>query len=416
VTKKANDTDNRLKNINEEKKDRNKDIRELQHELANLQWKLQGFVNRETEHKQKKAEELQAIESQRVLLQHTAVLNDRKLENEERLLQSKFVHHKQESARSFNKSHDDMKKYYQSQNTEISLKEKSDIDHLNQRKGNQLEELKNQNKLLIREYDSLSIKIKQLSEEEDMLSKSLRKEKMISEANNTALIDWLPKSCITEGHRSNVADLEKIVNDLRQRQLEEGGKLLLANQQKQAAIKELKKVKNESLALESDLNSLENSKKDAERRLVKRVSEYEVDLTKKRSDTFNGHSLKKSKLQSDVSHVSEEIKGLKKQISELQHEITRNNESTHNMSEKLNQKLESERNRLFEIESGKRNLEIKTLSLEQEHETLKGRLMTLEKEVARYRLQAEEVSKILSDQEDLGHQLEFQVKLLEARI
>jgi len=86
------------------------------------------------------------------------------------------------------------------------------------------------------------------------------------------------------------------------------------------------------------------------------------------------------------------------------------------MSDKLNQKLEAERSRLFEIESGKRNVEIKTLSLEQEHETLKGRLMTLEKEVARYRLQAEEVAKILSDQEDVGHQLEFQVKLLEARI
>lgn len=53
---------------------------------------------------------------------------------------------------------------------------------------------------------------------------------MTSEANNTALIDWLPKANIIEGHRSNVADLEKIVNDLRQRQLEEGGQLLLVNQ------------------------------------------------------------------------------------------------------------------------------------------------------------------------------------------
>lgn len=53
---------------------------------------------------------------------------------------------------------------------------------------------------------------------------------MTSEANNTALIDWLPKANIIEGHRSNVADLEKIVNDLRQRQLEEGDQLLLATQ------------------------------------------------------------------------------------------------------------------------------------------------------------------------------------------
>jgi hypothetical protein len=35
--------------------------------------------------------------------------------------------------------------------------------------------MKTSNKALIREYDNLSIKIKQLKEEEEMLSKSLRK-------------------------------------------------------------------------------------------------------------------------------------------------------------------------------------------------------------------------------------------------
>lgn len=56
------------------------------------------------------------------------------------------------------------------------------------------------------------------------------------------------------------------------------------------------------------------------------------------------------------------------------------------------------------------------LILEQQHEALKANLLNLEKEVARYRAQSEEVSKILSEQDDLASQLEFNVKLLESRI
>lgn len=416
VTKRANDTEFRYKVLQEEKKERNKDIRELQHEYANLAWKLQGYIQREADHKEKKAEEIASIESQRQQLLHSQVLNDRRLENEERELADKFLHHKQLSLREYNKAHHDMQKDIQSQITELTLQQKSELEHLHRHTGSKIEEMKAQNKAIIREYDALSMKIKQLSEEEELLSKTLRKEKMTSEANNTALIDWLPKANIIEGHRSNVADLEKIVNDLRQRQLEEGGQLLLVNQQKQAATKELKRVKHECVGVESDLLSLENSKKDVERRLNKRLAELTQDANHAHANAYNIHSTKKTKLESDIQHVSEEIKGLNKQITELQHEIQRNEVTTVTMCDKLNSKLDSERHHLFEIESAKRNIEIKVLILEQQHEALKASLLNLEKEVARYRAQADEVGKILSEQDDLASQLEFNVKLLESRI
>jgi len=219
-----------------------------------------------------------------------------------------------------------------------------------------------------------------------------------------------------EGHRSNVSDLEKIVNDLRQRLLEEGGTLILVNQQKQAAQKELKRVKHECVGVESDLLSLENSKKDVERRLLKKLNELTQDAAASHNNAFNSHSTKKTKLDSDINHVSEEIKGLNKQITELQHEILRNQQGTTSLSEKLNAKLDSERHLLFEIESAKRNIEIKLLVLEQHHEALKANVLNLEKEVARYKAQSEEVSRILSDQDDQAAQLEFSVKLLESRI
>jgi uncharacterized coiled-coil protein SlyX len=50
---------------------------------------------------------------------------------------------------------------------------------------------------------------------------------------------------------------------------------------------------------------------------------------------------------------------LNKQITELQHDIQRNQQATASLSEKLNAKLDSERHHLFEVESGKRNFEIK---------------------------------------------------------
>lgn len=51
--------------------------------------------------------------------------------------------------------------------------------------------------------------------------------------------------------------------------------------------------------------------------------------------------------------------GLNKQITELQHEIQRNEAATVAMSDKLNARLDAERHHLFEIESAKRNIEIK---------------------------------------------------------
>jgi len=206
------------------------------------------------------------------------------------------------------------------------------------------------------------------------------------------------------------------VNDLRQRQLEEGDQLLLVNQQKQAAFKELKKVKQDCVGVESDLFSLENSKKDVERRLNKKLVELSTEAKNAHANAFNTHSTKKTKLESDVQHVSAEIKGLQKQITELQHEIQKVETTTVTMSDKLNSKLDAERHLLFEIESAKRNMEIKVLILEQQHEALKASLVKLEREAARYKAQADEVSNILSDQDDLAHQLEFNVKLLESRI
>jgi hypothetical protein len=57
------------------------------------------------------------------------------------------------------------------------------------------------------------------------------------------------------------------------------------------------------------------------------------------------------------------LAGLNKQITELQYDIQRNQQATGSLSEKLNAKLDSERHHLFEIESGKRNFEIKVTFL-----------------------------------------------------
>lgn len=84
-----------------------------------------------------------------------------------------------------------MQKDIQSQITELTLQQKSELEHLHRHTGSKIEyvffppsawflliffrEMKAQNKAIIREYDALSMKIKQLSEEEELLSKTLRK-------------------------------------------------------------------------------------------------------------------------------------------------------------------------------------------------------------------------------------------------
>lgn len=70
---------------------------------------------------------------------HSQVLNDRRLENEERELADKFQHHKQLSLREYNKAHHDMQKDIQSQITELTLQQKSELEHLHRHTGAKIE-------------------------------------------------------------------------------------------------------------------------------------------------------------------------------------------------------------------------------------------------------------------------------------
>lgn len=71
---------------------------------------------------------------------------------------------------------------------------------------------------LRREYDGISLDIKVEGEKQRRLAKQLEREQLISEVNQTNDVSWVNKADVTDtSRRSALIDMEKVLNDLRQR-------------------------------------------------------------------------------------------------------------------------------------------------------------------------------------------------------
>jgi len=415
--KSKNDIDVSYRHLVELRKQNNKHISELQLQVNTLEAKLKDYHSKEERHQAQKARDLHTIEQQRLQLHTQQVFNARKLENEERTLQAKFMNVKQEIKRKFVHDLDSLKQENQIQINDLTSKHKQQMDHLNKHVGDKIHDLQNESRSYRREYDLLSLEIKELSERQLRLEHQVKKEKLISAVNGTDSVDWLSKAGLdNESHRNAIVDMERIVNDLRQRYLETGDQLQVVTKQKAANTTALKKAKAD---LEDQIRAfqlLEVSKKDMERRLTKRVTELDDQLTRKKQVVANEHATKKAKIQAETDAKVAEVKDLSKQILEAEGELSAIRLSLNSLSQRMNEKLAAERASLFNLETEKREWEVKARLAKASVDTLTEELVVLDKETARLKNQTFNAQNEMTEEQDRNSLLELTIKRLEVRI
>jgi len=394
-----------------------KEIRALQTTVTGLEWKVNEYVEAQQKHEEQVAKELQTITKTRNQLEFQQVYNSRKIENEQRVMQAKFLSAKQELNRQFQRDYDAMKQHYEVIMTDATTKHKSLMEGVDRKQGAKIAQLRSDNARLRREYDSISLEIKVEREQERRLSKQLEREKLISEVNQTNDVSWVNKAEVTDsGRRSALIDLEKIINELRQRLLEEGDELNVATQQKQATQKALKKAKLELDEQQALYQHLEASKRDAERRLTKRITELQSSIDRTTKKLADDHNTKKASLQVEATHKTDEARLLTKQIADIETELIRNNSSTASMADRLGEKLEAEREHVRVLETEKREGEVKVRHLQFELDSSKAKLTELEQEINRLKSRMEMTNRELREEDDKNHILEITVKQLEAKV
>jgi len=268
--KSRNEAEASYKHLVELKKQNKQHITESLLTLNTLEVKLQEFTNKEARHKQQKARDLQAIETQRQHLTTTEVYNSRKLENEERILEDKFLTTKQEMKRKFIHDLDELKKNCELQIQALNQKHETNMSHVSHVMAGKIGDFQADCRALRREYDILSLEIKEIQERQDRLTQEYKKEKTITEANGTDSIEWLEKSGLNQEKRNMVVDLETTVNYLRQMLLESEDKLASFRKQKLANQEALKKSKQKLEGQYQAFQLLEYSKLNMETRQRKK--------------------------------------------------------------------------------------------------------------------------------------------------
>jgi len=383
--------------------------------LNTLEVKLQEFTNKEARHKQQKARDLQAIETQRQHLATLEVYNSRKLENEERILEDKFLTTKQEMKRKFIHDLDELKKNSELQIQALNQKFETNMTHVSHVMAGKIGDLQADSRSLRREYDILSLEIKELKERQARLNQEYKKEKTITDANGTDSIEWLEKSGSQE-KRNMVVDLEQTVNYLRQTLLESEDKLATIRKQKLANQEALKKAKQKLEEKYQAIQLLEFSTANMESRQRKKIAEIAERVEIKKRDVANEHATAKARLMSEYDQKNEECKELHKAILEAEAELSSVHLSTELMSQRMNDKLLAERAAVTELESQKRDVATKARLTQQAVDVLANKLVALEKEAARLKAQSFSAQSDLMEEENRNQLLEQQIKRLEARI
>jgi chromosome segregation ATPase len=142
------------------------------------------------------------------------------------------------------------------------------------------------------------------------------------------------------------------------------------------------------------------------------------------------HHTKKASLQVDCDTRTEEAKcklfltfvvtnnflALAKQCADIEAELVRNSSSTTSMASRLDEKLQAEREHVLNLETEKREAEVKVRLVQFEVESLKLKLTEFEQEMNRLKSRVEMTTKELQEEEDKNHQLEVALKQLEAKI
>jgi len=256
-----------------------------------------------------------------------------------------------------------------------------------------------------------------LEDEIKRLQKGLQRETTNSEVMGTTSIEWLDpeqrETFMNEFLTSKEKTLDRMTQQMRDKLIAAEEDLLLSKRRRTAADRQVKELRHDLTDQAHLVKKLESSKNDIERRLTKRIEQLEEQIKRKNRHAEADHTIAQNKLVGNKEDKDEMLLALKKELDEIQFKLKTYKITTSKMSEKVGDKLDFERERFVQLEKEKHGLTSEALHYKREIGDVKELITTLDKEVARYKIQVAAAKAELEKLQDKNQNLEQSVRRLE---
>uniref|UniRef100_A0A6B2L2P6 Uncharacterized protein n=1 Tax=Arcella intermedia TaxID=1963864 RepID=A0A6B2L2P6_9EUKA len=389
--KSKNDIDSQLKHVSALRMEQEKEIQSLLNKKAEIEIAIENFHESQRKWSLQKEGDLKEFEREKNAIQIQSRFLGRKLEDDRRILQSKFFEAKQELKRNYRREVDQLKQKQDLQLTDFERDSKTEISNLKDKYTQKIKTLETNNYNLRNKIESIQQTLSKQEETITDLEKSLQRETTNSEVMGVTSVEWLDpeqrENFMNEFLTSQEKTLDRLIQQIHDKLIAAGEDLLLSKRKKQAAdrqVKELRRALNDQSTLVSALHTAKN---DIDRRYSKRIDQLEGLIERKNKNTQSDYHLEKNKLLGNVEDKDEQLLSLKKELEELQQKIKAAKVTAAKFSDKVSEKLDVERQRFISLEKEKHDLSSEAQHYNRQIGDLKEKISALNLEVNRFKEQ-----------------------------
>jgi chromosome segregation ATPase len=335
-----------FKRISDMKKENDINIRELTTKLTELQIKYDNKNNNKTENEQRKVKDLAEVDQEKESLKNHQRNYDKQLDDERRLLQSKFVDAKLELQKSIQKEVDDLKLRHDRQLGELERNKRrimSDIIDTSEKK--KIIKLDHENHQLNTKLESLHRLSAEKSQFISEIEKKLRRELLNIEVQGTSKIDWLKEQSTPSDILRHFKMQERKIEQLRYKLNQTEEEVAFENRQTVHSENISKELQRELHDEELRHQRLEAVKDDLEKRLTDRVEQLERELNSKNSQLEAEFSTLQLQLEASITDKDDLISVIQQEIEEISQLVRDSKLNTQKLSGKLVDRLDTDRNK-----------------------------------------------------------------------
>jgi len=360
-----------FKRISDLKKENDILIRELTTKLTELQIKYDNKNNNKTENEQRKVKDLAEVDQEKESLKNHQRNYDKQLDDERRLLQSKFVDAKLELQKSIQKEVDDLKLRHDRQLGELERNKRRIMSDIIDTSEKKIIKLDHENHQLHTNLESLHRLSAEKAQTISEIEKKLRRELLNIEVQGTSKIDWLKEQSTPSDILRHFKMQERKIEQLRYKLNQTEEEVAFENRQTVHSENISKELQRELHDEELRHQRLEAVKDDLEKRLTDRVEQLERELNSKNSQLEAEFSTLQFQLEASITDKDDLISVIQQEIEEISQLVRDSKLNTQKLSGKLVDRLDTDRNKFTELEKEKRDASVQLRKAKKELEEYK---------------------------------------------
>lgn len=389
--------DHEYKELTELRKEKEKDIQQLNQKNAELQLQLDRIQHDKVERAKKQALDKQEVETERNSLKSQQRHFENQLEAEKRALQTQFNDMKRELQTDFRLEVEQLRTRCESQISEVTRAHRAQLATIRTDAEKKLSVLEHEKHDLDAKAQQITRGIQEREATIARLQTNLRRESMNADIQGISKIDWLKEQAVSGAELRDRKGKEKKIEQFRKKILDATNELATVKRQHTHAEDHVNRLKVDLDDKDVEFHRLESERDELERRLNSQIDEL-VGLVSKRDDSAQAEfEATKKKLEADIEAQEILAKALQQEIDELTSEQKQTKQFASKLVEKVGSKLAADGGSdiasLSALEKAKRESGSDARKARKDLAEARDHVATLEKEAEKVKKQYAELLK-----------------------